>query len=286
MIMAQEYEKKLQNCIATNQITRNTLDYILLRSHKQKLENYCHYSCSKLLNMNKYKHNGRYPFKEILGCTEFCSALFSLLNLVVHYILYQKYLKKCLIYTKLEKLLKMQYYIFCFCWVSSTLFHINDILLTRYLDYFSALLFLIFAFHLSLTRLSYFYKNDATTLLRKVMNVLCCTYFSVVLYMIFVNFNYKMHKHLCGFFLVCTTVVWLYTYILIRKHDHAKYLIYYIVCLYIGIGIEMFDLPPFFYLIDSHAIWHLITAFIAKFYYMYMKEDMLYENCAKKEINQ
>lgn len=276
--MSQGYKSSMKRCIKAANVKLNLLDIIFCRSHNQKLAESCHYVLSKEYNTNSFKYHGRYPFREVLGCTEFFSAVFSLLNCIVNLFCYSVFLKKNLKYSKLRQLLRLQNFVVCICWICSTIFHINDIFATRCLDYFGALLFLTLAFYISIVRLSYSYKAN-TFYLKSIRNLVCLIYFSVVTYMAFIRFDYRLHKILCGIFLMSTVVAWLQTYYLTKKFGYAKYLPLYIICLFAGILVEMRDFPPFYYLLDSHAIWHLITACIAPIYYLYLKEDMLNESC-------
>lgn len=269
--------ESFNSCLKTKSTTYSIIDKILLRSRETKLSNYCHYQCSLNNNINYIKINGRYPFREILYCTEFFASIFSIFNLLVHFYFFNRKIAKQLKFNKLGQLYKIQYQIFCMCWISSALFHINDILITRYMDYFFAFLFLIFALYLNIYRTILLLNIKNTFLMDRLKYSLIFYYIFHVFYMILIDFNYDYSKTSCAVLFVVNNILWFIQYVKSRQYPHAKYILIYSILLIIGALIEIYDLPPLFYLIDSHAIWHLITALIAPFYYFYLEKDMIHK---------
>ncbi|KAM0687578.1 Post-GPI attachment to proteins factor 3, partial [Conglomerata obtusa] len=101
----------------------------------------------------------------------------------------------------------------------------------------------------------------------------------IIGYMILYDFNYLLHKITCSVFLILTFSCWILQYTAFEKKSYSKYIIAYIIVVLIGAGIEIMDIPPIWFLIDSHAIWHLITALAAPLYYEFLKNDMLHKHC-------
>lgn len=268
-------DEMIEKCCASKTVQYSIFDKLVFRSYTTKLKNYCHYKCSLSRNISHIKFNGRYPFREVLYCTEFASTIFSLLNLIVHIICYERYIKHKIDSCRLGHLYKYQYYIFCLCWVMSTLFHINDTVITRNGDYFAAFMFLLFALYLNITRC----KSILGMKQSSTQGYYFLIYYIVhVLYMSFIDFDYTYSKIACSVLLLCSVALWIVQYILLRRNPWAKYIIIYSVLLIGGALFEVYDMPPIYYLFDSHAIWHLITALIAPFYYVYLENDIMHKS--------
>ncbi|EJW01950.1 hypothetical protein EDEG_03576 [Edhazardia aedis USNM 41457] len=193
--MEKKFYSDYQECLESDQVNLKFADKIVLRSLKDKLKYHCHYKCSKLHNINHIKIDGRYPFEELFYAMEFFASAFPLLNLIVHVIFYNLYLKNNLKKSPIGHLFQIQQYIVCVGWLSSTLFHINDIMTTRYIDYFTAFLWLLYGNYVSIYRLLPPFQ-DKYTILTKVLvsavSIVCVFYYAFHLYyMIFVEFNYK-----------------------------------------------------------------------------------------------
>lgn len=280
-----DYLKLVDQCKAKSNIKLHWIDKILRRTLESKLDNHCHYTCSLKSNTNHMKLNGRYPYRETIFCTEFFSALFSLLNLIAHFYYHNKFIKKKLEYSKLKALVKMQYYIVICLWTASTLFHVNDIYVTRCADYFLATTFLMFAFYYSFIRTLCFYRLDTKFIKITLGTHLFVLYVFYLYYMTVVEFHYVFSKFFCVIFLVLTLCTWAFQYYKLRKSSYAKNIMIYSYSLILGGLLEARDIPPIFYLIDSHSLWHLITALAAPFYYAFLEKDILHESVFIKEKN-
>ncbi|EJW03292.1 hypothetical protein EDEG_02358 [Edhazardia aedis USNM 41457] len=276
--MEKKFYSDYKQCLESDQVNLKFADKIILRSLKDKLKYHCHYKCSKLHNINHVKIDGRYPFKEIFYATEFFASAFSFLNLIVHVIFYNLYLKNNLKKSPIGHLFRIQQYIVCVGWLSSTLFHINDIITTRYMDYFTAFLWLLYGNYVSIYRLLLPFQDKYTILtkvLKSVVSIVCVFYYACHLYyMIFVEFNYKYAKIAGAILFSIWIVLNFLIYLLLKNKWFAKYILFYSVMVVCGALIEIVDYPPYKYLIDSHAFWHLITALSAPLYYVFVVNDL------------
>ncbi|KCZ82428.1 hypothetical protein H312_00086 [Anncaliia algerae PRA339] len=271
--------EEIEECYKINLVKNklNIFDRFVLRSLNQKVIQKCVYHCCSIKGINKFKYEGRYPFKPILGCTEFLSALFSFLNLITNSYGYFKYLRNVTNNHPLAIYYKLTYLVNVLTWVSSTLFHINDTFVTRNLDYFFALLNLLFVFYSSFLRVLYSIKGKTALIYKNhIFMLILSLYFMHIYYMTFVNFDYNFHKLICGLLIVCTLSIYSFLIFKYSKTYHMKYLIIFSLVIGASCLIEVSDFPPFFYLFDSHALFHLVTGIFAPFYYLFLKEDLIY----------
>ncbi|RVD92608.1 Per1-like membrane protein [Tubulinosema ratisbonensis] len=256
----------------------NLFDRLLFRPLDQKVIQHCVYQCCKKNTILKYKHEGRYPFMPLFGCTEFASAIFSLLNLFTNTYGYFKYLHRIKGTSTLCMYYKLTYLVNVFTWLSSTLFHINDTNLTRNLDYFFALLNLMVSFYTAFLRiLVIFYKKDEKILFKKtVFGILFSYYFMHIYYLTYIHFNYDLHKMICAFLIV--TILCMYGFIAYsyKMYPHVKYLLISGMAIFFSCLVEIGDTPPLFYLFDSHACFHLITGIFAPSFYVFLREDLIF----------
>lgn len=251
----------------------NKFDVLIGRSIKNKHSLNKHYENCLRRGINNIKKNGRYPFRILFGCTEFCSALFSFLNLVSHGISYNLILRGHIV----DSFSRQYFYMFLIqfpTWVSSTLFHINETTTTRNLDYFFAYLSLYFSLIIALFRVS-FMNRIVSTYMTPMCTLILIMAVVHTYYLFVVDFNYKLNKLVCVFLFASVILSWLYICNYYYGHQHIKYLMIHLCMLVFAGVVEMMDIPPLLYLMDSHAIFHLITVFSAPFYYLFARGDVL-----------
>lgn len=226
----------------------------------------------------KIKNDGRYPFRRLFGATEFFSALFSFGNLAAHlwgYFAYFRHAKDVFI---LSGLFKINFVLFCVCWISSTAFHIIDVTLTRDMDYMCGFLSILVNFNFILIRSLY------ANISRRLIFFICVVFFGCSLLLFLIrfsllkmgDFNYGMHKKICISVLTATFIGFGIIYLEVRAEGFSKYLLVYVSLITVAGLIEICDLPPLWYLIDSHAIFHFLTMIGVPFFYMFSSEDMNY----------
>lgn len=268
-------------CLKSTKVPYSIFDKLIGRSYSEKLLVDCHYKCSVAMGVNNIKLEGRYPFFRILFCTEFFSTLFSAFNLIVHLVCFNTMIKKNIRKSKIGNLLYTQHVIICSCWIFSMFFHIQDTKITRYLDYFFAFLFLVFAFYLNLVRSKLLIQSRKLNL-RNIRYLLTLYYILHVFYMVYIDFNYSYSKIASGCLFALSVFLWTFQYFSLRRLKYSKYILFYMIGVVMGAMFEIYDMPPLFYLVDSHALWHLFTAILAPLYYLYIKDDMLYGCCLIK----
>lgn len=256
------------------------IDKLVRRTKQRKLAEFFHYKYCLSNGINNIKLNGRYPFLPLYGTTEFFSAFFSFGNFLSSILSYMHFISpietRCLVLT----LNKIGMYINLLTWASSTAFHINDTTVTRNLDYFSSFLNILFFFYIVHTRLFLlFFGAKKAGLLSRILGLFVSMLYIVhVYYMFFIDFNFSLNKSLCGALFVAGVLGCLYLAYMYSKHKHSLYLTIFALGFMFSGWIETLDIPPMLYLVDSHALFHLLTIFFIPFYYAFLREDLVLHN--------
>lgn len=254
-------------------------DMLVMRSKKQKLEELFHYKYCVRNNINNVKFNGRYPFKRVLGATEFFSALFSLGNLLSNVLSYMHFLGPVVQRGNLFRLNRVYLAVNILTWAFSAMFHVNDTTLTRNLDYFCGFLNICVSFYLTATRiLLSIASTKAAAYTRVVLVCVAVLYPAHCLYMAFVRFNFAVHKYLCGSLFVTLILGLLYLSLMYFPSAHAACLAVFALGFLLSAWVETLDFPPILYLLDSHACFHLITMVFTPFYYAFLRKDLALHN--------
>lgn len=276
-------EKYIIENVAKNILkTRLTLlDSIVLRNKAQKLAELFHYRYCLSKKINNVKFNGRYPFRPLLGATEFFSALFSFGNLVSNLYSYTHFVAPLKSESVVCSLVKTHICISILTWTFSTWFHINDTTVTRNLDYFCGFLNICFFLYCAIARhmLEFAAETHFSLYMRPMLLVFLAMYLAHICYMTLVKFDFVFHKYLCGTLFAMAMVSWLHISYMHFPKPHSLYLMVFTGGTLASAIIEVTDAPPVFYLIDSHALFHLVTMAFTPFYYMFVREDLTLNKC-------
>lgn len=258
--------KTLKRCISSPIIIPHTkLDRIFGRTIKHKHICKCLYETININKLGNFKYNGRYVFLSLMGCYEFFSVLFSLFTVILciwKYIKYMKVINRAIIINyKLKKqilIYRNLYFILTFLTsLSSVFLHIHENLWTTRWDYLCAMLSIIFTTNLFLekTKILLHHSNYRYNLFKKLSTLI----FSIVLYDQYYsnNFDAVFNKIISGGFMI----ILLFNFFIHLRIRRSTPLIKYhlslmTLFLILSLFFEVIDMPPFFYLIDSHAMWH------------------------------
>ena len=170
-----------------------------------------------------------------------------------------------------------------------------DLPLTEKLDYFSAALAIFYALYHTVIRLANFYSppskldgtNNERSFLRVGWAVLCITvYLSHVTYLtILPRFDYTYNMAFNLVLGVSHNILWLLYSLpapFFRRFPYASKTYYprhiykagiFVLLTTATTAFEVFDFPPLGRVLDAHALWHLSTAPITKFWYDFLVED-------------
>lgn len=251
------------------------VDKVFNKSTDEKMRSMCHLLCLQLTNSGNIKRNGRWGFQPVLGMTEFFSATFSFLNLVINIVCFHRVLKKHLKVTRLGRLFYIQYYICNLAFLSSTLFHIHENTFTRNCDYFFAFLTILFGFYMAFVRVILLCTPRIEELVRKPLQAVFVSFYIYHVYrMSNIEFDYVYNKVSCAIIIILTLTFHLITFLRYRNMPHTKNILLFTFFFILAGAIEIQDTPPYAYLLDSHALWHLISCISTPFYVRFWSGDV------------
>jgi len=256
----------------------NFIDRLFGRSIHEKMSNHCHVSCIKNLKIPNVKRNGRWGFIQILGFTEIFSSLIALMSCFMNIYCFRKMILPKLKKSPMGHMYLIQHHICNAAFISSFLFHARETTLTRNADYFSAVASILIGLLVPINRLVLFHYPSSF----KEFNTLSlrCSLFYFVFHiakMTSGEFDYSYNKISCATIFCLSLIFNLMVILNYRNTKHSRQMLYSIGCLLLAGGIEILDISPIFYLFDSHAMWHLLMAVAAPFYFKFITNDLDYQ---------
>jgi post-GPI attachment to proteins factor 3 len=274
-----EFQACVSECV-TNQHCR--LDWVL-RFSGWDCGADCKYRCmrSDLEKMRgkggKFRvlqYYGKWPFVRLFGAQELFSVLFSLGNFFACIYGYLRYFcpqAKRFPRHWMNRVHFASFLITANTWLQSALFHYRDTPLTEKLDYFSACACIVSTVPVVLIRTRKIRTIRAQlTLVAPFLAVfvLHCAYMS------FVVFDYGYHVKFNAVFGILANVLWLHFAVSLGSASPIKRLLSCFVGLNVAsMAMVAVDFPPFFDLIDMHALWHLSTIPITLMWYKLIAID-------------
>ncbi|XP_040124757.1 GPI-specific phospholipase A2-like PGAP3 isoform X3 [Ictidomys tridecemlineatus] len=215
-----------------------------------------------------------WPFSRFLFFQEPASALASFLNGLASLMMLYRYR------TSVPASSPMYHTCVAFAWVSlnawfwSTVFHTRDTDLTEKMDYFCASTVILHSVYLCCVRTVGLQYPAVARAFRAFLLLLLTTHVS---YLSLVHFDYGYNLAAnVAFGLV--NVVWWLTWCL-RNHrrlPHVRKCVV-VVLLLQGLSLlELLDFPPFFWVLDAHAIWHISTIPVHILFFSFLEDDSLY----------
>ncbi|XP_060528949.1 post-GPI attachment to proteins factor 3 [Cylas formicarius] len=218
---------------------------------------------------------GKWPFVRIFGIQEPASVVFSLLNLYVHIKMIQKFRKVVRPDSPLFWLWHVFCLICCHAWLWSSAFHARDTPFTELMDYACAFSIILVNCYVMLIRT-----------LRGILPRFVATGLSVFFLAFFANhsvylgtgdFDYGYNMELNVLIGTFTAISW-FSWSVYNK-DRQPYVwkcAIYVSLTGLVLLLEVLDRPPFFYLFDTHSLWHLATAPLVVLIYSFAIDDCHY----------
>jgi hypothetical protein len=243
----------------------------------------CEYSCMRSISENRIENNlpvlkyfGHWPYYRVLGLQEPASALFSLLNALPHvyHISYNRH--------HISEILR--YWIVSYgimatiAWICSTIFHSRKVPITIFLDYSSALMFLVFGLFVAIRRTLHYSLFRLYPLLSFTLftgMALVCLSRVCGMYEGRIGFDNHMTFSICV--AVAHTAVWIMWLIASPRESKSHKL----QCLFLQLWfiaasmLELFDFPPIWYHFDAHSLWHLTTIPLGHLWYKFWFQDAI-----------
>ncbi|KAH9385226.1 post-GPI attachment to proteins factor 3 [Nematocida major] len=206
--------------------------------------------CIKTKNTS-LKYQGKYAFIRVFHAQEIISAVFSLFAAISAgaSLLYvcKKKPSFCKTYSRA---VKFALGVHCATWVGSFVFHVRDCYCTQCIDYFGAISSISSSVFLSCVRLSLLQRSA-----RYALPVLVGAH---IYYMHWVNFNFGYNAAVCGGLFAVNLLLWCLWYGRVRSQVHSRLLRLSIVGMCISALFQLIDFGPVHFLLDSHAMWHVL----------------------------
>lgn len=253
---------------------RSFLDTISRRAYEISEGKNCHYICTRLLRSGNIKFLNKYAFRRIFGADEFFSSLFSLMNFFSVVFSYVFILRKCKANSKNYHLNVFALKMNALIWILSTAYHFHVCTITMKVDYSVASINILLNLYIFCRRLIHLHCRHKERLDKNLKKILC---FFAVFHNIFILFDdsyLKIHKKISIISISSYILVLFYIVYCFKAMKHSKYLFVFVFGIFVGGLVEISDLPPYKYMIDSHAFYHFITIFLHPFYYNFIKIDI------------
>ena len=92
-------------------------------------------------------------------------------------------------------------------------------------------------------------------------------------YMLFVKFDYGWNMKFCLGLGLLNSVAWV-VFCQSTRHPHRWRLYGFLLLMYSALLLEVLDFPPFFMLVDAHAVWHATTIPLIYLFYYFVHGDV------------
>ena len=216
--------------------------------------------------------HGKWPFVRVWGLQEPASVLFSVLNLLTN--LWMLVWFRGTVPSNSPMYGAWVFYSLTAinAWVWSTVFHTRDTDITEMLDYFSAFSTVLASLLVCCLRMV-----GTDNIKAVIITALCVAFFSNHVYnMAFVSFDYGYNMKVNVGVGVLNGLAWLaWAYTHYQDGPHVKRGVLTILCLSLGVLLELLDFPPLLWVLDSHALWHLTTVPLPLLWYRFAAGDCL-----------
>ncbi|KAI5765874.1 PGAP3 [Gulo gulo luscus] len=218
--------------------------------------------------------HGKWPFSRFLFFQEPASAMASFLNGLASLVMLCRY------HTSVPASSPMYPTCVAFAWVSlnawfwSTVFHTKDTDLTEKMDYFCASTVILHSIYLCCVRTVGLQHPAVVSAFRALLLLMLTAHVS---YLSLVRFDYG-YNLAANVAIGLVNVVWWLAWCLWNQHrlPHVRKCMV-VVLLLQGLSLlELLDFPPFFWVLDAHAIWHISTIPVHVLFFSFLKDDSLY----------
>lgn len=229
------------------------------------------------------KYFGKWPFQRIFGTQELFSTIFSILNAIPHLYWLFKLRRLFKDYEYSMKILWTTYScIYLNTWLWSTIFHARDFMITERLDYFGASLGISFSLCLAIIRI---WKIE--TWFERCMKVFLPIGTLLLIhigYLQFIHFDYGWNMKVSLTIGVIHSLLWLYNSYRHWQDGYHWRMVVLTFGLWSFASLEVFDFPPYYGLLDAHALWHGLTPVLGHMFYQWVVDDVNFQRKAEQEM--
>ncbi|KXL46672.1 hypothetical protein M433DRAFT_155889 [Acidomyces richmondensis BFW] len=287
-----EFKKCVAECIETN-CGENGLRISL--QHRLLLwtcPSECDYFCQHIVTDQRLareppylepvlQFHGKWPFYRFLGMQEPASVFFSLLNFLAHDHGITKLKEQIPASYMLRRFYLLFGYFGLVSWLFSMVFHTRDFNLTEKLDYFAAGASVMYGLYFAPIRIFRLDRSEALggrsgTVLR-LWTLLCVSlYLMHISYLTFVRFDYTYNMAANVIVGIIQNILWTWFSITrFRKVGRlwAAWPGLIVAWIVLAMSLELFDFPPWWGMVDAHALWHLGTVGPTIWWYNFLIKD-------------
>lgn len=159
-------------------------------------------------------------------------------------------------------------------WLWSTVFHTRDFDWTEKLDYFCAFSIVIYSLLAFFIRI---FGSPLKSTFSSATTVACIAIYVHHIYnMTYVHFDYGYNMMVNIIVGGVNSVCWLFWCFFHRRQDYVKKALIAVLLLNVSILLEVLEFTPIWWLIDSHALWHLSTSPVHFIWYDFIIQDCKY----------
>lgn len=239
----------------------------------------CRYSCMwETVDEMEKRHglvpqfHGKWPFHRVLGLQEPASVLFSVLNLLSNLGMVIWFMGTVPSNCSMYRCWLFYSFTAINAWVWSTVFHARDTDLTEMLDYFSAFATVLASLLVCCIRIV-----GTDNMKAVIISALCVAFFSHhVFNMAFVRFDYGHNMKVNVSVGVLNGLGWLgWAYTHYQDGPHVRKGVLTIIILSLSVLLELVEFSPWWWMVDSHALWHLATFPLPLLWYRFAAGDCL-----------
>ena len=245
----------------------------------------CKYECMwktvevfKKSNLSIPQFYGKWPFLRLAGIQEPASVLFSILNGVTVWIGFKRFYAEVPRSAPMYNLVVFQFFLAENAWFWSVVYHCRDLPLTEKMDYFCATSIVLCSLYVCIYR----YAIELPHKSRKYVcwitfHVVVIVYFGHISYLSFVKFDYgynMLFNVICGLS-SCFLAILFWIFRRHTLHYAWKFPVVGILSC-ILLVFEVFDFPPWLWMVDAHSIWHLSTVPLPLLLYSFVVDDQLH----------
>ncbi|MFH4976067.1 hypothetical protein AB6A40_002776 [Gnathostoma spinigerum] len=170
-------------------------------------------------------------------------------------------------------------------WICSSVFHCADFWQTEYFDYFSAFALIIYTFFAATV---FVFPRIRACRIRATSVVflfgsMLCAFFIRHVTSLWYDFDYGYNMRCCATFSLLTML--LYVFWMTREYrqrlgderDSLRYMRNMLLSGFAGLVFELFDFPPILWILDAHALFHLVTVPMPFWMVKLAKSELIYD---------
>lgn len=211
-----------------------------------------------------------------MGIQEPFSVVFSLLNLLAH----RDGLEKVRASVPRSYALRKYYIALAYfgftAWVMSMIFHTRDFRFTERLDYFAAAAYVLYGLYyapIRIFRLDVNGKMNESVV--RLWTITCVAlYVAHVSYLSLWSFDYTYNMAASVVVGVLQNLLWTWFSVTRYRQTRRLWVAWpglIVAWIVLAMGLELFDFPPWWGMIDAHSLWHLGTVLPTIWWYKWVE---------------